>query len=203
MVVFTSTSAPPLSPGVARMHGDSDICIAALHPVDPFGQIKLYNPSLALDALKAPDLLLRWLKGVLAEHGLKVDDIYSSTSDSGRDIKHLLSVLLPAEWAWCVPHMANRALNEGMGLNVDPATSKNKEAREEIKKVRSLVEHLNKSPKMAAKFQELCVSLAAYPSCFYRSDVVRESLQGLQSSMVSCSTLSCGRSSIMRLHRNI
>lgn len=108
---------------------------------------------------KASDILFKWLKGVLAEHRLTVGDIYSSTSDAGSDIKHLLKTLLSAKWAWCVPHMANHAMNEGMGSDLDTAKSKNQGARAEIQKVKSVVEHLNKSPKMNAMFKELQVSI--------------------------------------------
>lgn len=126
-------------------------------------QLKLYHPSSALteSERRASDVLFKWLGGVLHEHGLKFTDIYSSTSDSGSDIKRLLDVLLDAEWAWCVPHMANRALTDGMGSHENPAKSKNPTCRAEIKKVKSVVEHLHKSPKMEAKFNELQVSITA------------------------------------------
>ena len=120
-------------------------------------QIKVYNPSPEIlgEASKASDVLLVWLKGVLKEHRLNLTDIYSATSDSGSDIKRLLSVLLPGEWAWCVPHMANRALIEAMDKDENPAKSKNKDARDVIKKVKCVVEHFNKSAKMDAKFKDL------------------------------------------------
>lgn len=138
------------------------------HPFDPcVCQVKLYKPSSALGPLRASGLLLRWLKGVLADHGLTVDDIYSSTSDSGGEIERLLRVFLAAEWTCSVPHVISCALNEGIGSDADPAKSKNKEARAEIRKVKSLVEHLNKSPDIGAKLQELCVSFQRrIRSCF-------------------------------------
>lgn len=120
-------------------------------------QIKVYDPSPDIlgEASKASDVLLVWLKGVLKEHRLDITDIYSATSDSGSDIKRLLSVLLPGEWAWCVPHMANRALIEAMGVDENPAKSQNKDAKDVIKKVKYVVEHFNKSARIDAKFKDL------------------------------------------------
>lgn len=83
---------------------------------------------------KASEALSRWLKGVLAEHGLSVADIYSSTSDSGSGIKRVLNALLPAEWTWCVPHMANRVFMDALGLEEVPAGSHYKAAMEVTKK---------------------------------------------------------------------
>lgn len=107
---------------------------------------------------KISDVLLKWLKGVLAEHRLTVRDIYSTTSDAGSDIQRLLETLLSARWTWCVPHMANRAMNEGMGSDLDPVKSKNQDARAEIQKLKRVVEHLNKSSQTNAVLKELQVS---------------------------------------------
>lgn len=107
--------------------------------------------------MKASEVLMKWTDYVLAEHRLSPDDIYSSTSDSGSDIKRMLDVLYDAEWAWCVPHMANRALTEATGMDGDPARSKNRACREAINAVKSVVGHLNKSGKMKKKFDELMV----------------------------------------------
>lgn len=108
----------------------------------------------------ASEVPLVWLKSVLAEHGLTVADIYSSTSDGVSDIKRLLDVRLCERWSWCVPHLANRSLNEGMGFDENSAECQNEEARAEINKVVSFVEHVSKSSEMHAKFQELQVSVA-------------------------------------------
>lgn len=84
--------------------------------------------------LKASDVLLKWTESALAEHGLTGDDIFSSTSDSGSDIKRMFDHLFEAEWAWCVPHMANRALADAVRTHVDPSKSKKQACRAEIKK---------------------------------------------------------------------
>ena len=98
-------------------------------------QIKVYNtsPEILGEASKASDVLLVWLKGVLEEHRLNLTDICSATSDSGSDIKRLLPVLLPGEWAWCISHIANCALIEAMGTYENTAKSKNMSAKMDAK----------------------------------------------------------------------
>ena len=63
----------------------------------------------------ASDILLQWLKGVLAEFGLVVDDFLSSTTDAGPDVKFLTSKLMGVLWEWCVAHMLTNAVKEACG----------------------------------------------------------------------------------------
>lgn len=51
--------------------------------------------------------------------------------------------------------MANLALIEAMSTDEKPTKSKNKDTRDIIKKVKSLVEFFNKSAKMDAEFKDL------------------------------------------------
>lgn len=50
--------------------------------------------------------------------------------------------------------MENRTLIEAMGTDENPAKSKTKDARH-VKKAKYVVEHLDKSAKMDAKFKDL------------------------------------------------
>ncbi|CAM9155530.1 unnamed protein product, partial [Discosporangium mesarthrocarpum] len=101
------------------------------------------------------DVLLLWMTTALEKHGLLRQDAATSTSDSGSDVKRLLDVLVWClGWSLCVPRIDNRALTEAMGSSLDPSRSKNKPARQELKKVKAVIEHLNKSPTMKAHFQQ-------------------------------------------------
>ncbi|CEG40648.1 Ribonuclease H-like domain [Plasmopara halstedii] len=93
------------------------------------------------------EVLYSWVIDVLAEFGLLPSDIAGSTSDGGGDIRRLLSKLLTAAfWEWCVPHLSNCALQESYGANLDPSKIGNIECRETLQTMRSVIEHLNKSP---------------------------------------------------------
>ncbi|CAM9625394.1 unnamed protein product, partial [Discosporangium mesarthrocarpum] len=119
--------------------------------------VKRFDPSTALIRTKrTSDVLLLWMTAALVEHGLLLQVMATSTSDSGKDVKRLLDVLvLRSDWSWCVPHMANRAPTEAMGSRLDPSKSKNKPARQELEKVKGVIEHLKKSSTMKAHSQEV------------------------------------------------
>ncbi|CAM9751414.1 unnamed protein product, partial [Phaeothamnion confervicola] len=103
----------------------------------------------------ASDTQLQWVVAVLAEHGLQLKHLAGSTSDSGSDIKHMCSVLLGVPWSWCLCHVINCALVEGMGTALDKSKSKNKPMRGLLTKVRKLAEHLSKSSRLRQKFLDL------------------------------------------------
>ncbi|KAL7686989.1 hypothetical protein Plhal304r1_c024g0082011 [Plasmopara halstedii] len=56
---------------------------------------------------------------------------------------------------WCVPHLSNCALQESYGTNLDPSKVGKIECRETLQKMRSVIEHLNKSPQGKQRFYEL------------------------------------------------
>ena len=108
--------------------------------------VKPFNPSTALrESDRVSDILFLWLKDVLLEFKLSSDDIMSSTTDSGGDIKRLGSTVIGCKWDWCLPHLLNCALVDAFGTSVDPAKSKNNECRAVLMAARKAIEYVNKS----------------------------------------------------------
>jgi hypothetical protein len=96
---------------------------------------------------------------VLAEVELAVDDVFSSTSDSGSDVKRLFVKVFPAHgWSWCISHLGNVALKEGFGAK-EGSASKNPEARDLLKAIKKEVTHLSQSKMKVGKgFRGPCFS---------------------------------------------
>jgi hypothetical protein len=99
---------------------------------------------------------------VLHEFKLSLDDIFSSTSDSGSDVKRLLSVAVgDKHWGWCLPHLANCALKEAFGTTLSAAATKNPAVRALWSKLKGVIEHLNKSSTMKVR----CRTQPAWYGC--------------------------------------
>lgn len=105
-------------------------------------------------------MLVVWLRALLAEQKLDAAHVYSVTSDSGSDVKRLLSVLVRCEWAWCMPQMAGSALAEAVGADGGSAESPDDQARGVIGCVKIVVERCVESAKAGARWKELRVSCA-------------------------------------------
>ncbi|CAN0016946.1 unnamed protein product [Scytosiphon promiscuus] len=117
--------------------------------------VRQFNPSKEmLESERLSGLLEKYLKSVLEEFDLDTTKLFSATSDAGSDVKRLCNVLLPGLWEWCICHMINCALVEAFGTHVDPAKSRNPQARKVIMRVKKVVEHIRKSPRAKAVFQE-------------------------------------------------
>ena len=56
---------------------------------------------------------------------------------------------------WCIPHLVNCALVETFGVLLEPAKSRNKEARNLTMKVKIVIENLNKSNNMKTGFMDI------------------------------------------------
>ena len=125
--------------------------------------IKPYKPAAEVvkstePATKASAILQQWFLGVLDEYGISGDQIFSTVTDSGSDVKRCCDVLMDSsEWEWCIPHMLNTALVEAFGAHEDPKKVKDsaKPIREFIKRVRKVVTHLNKSTTAEVCFDEI------------------------------------------------
>ena len=96
--------------------------------------------------------LKRWCEKVLSEFG---KDLCSATSDSGSHVKRLCCKLLKSHWDWCVSHLSHCALVEAFGTNLNIRMCKNMSFRGLLKKVKSVIEHVHKSPKMRTQFEDL------------------------------------------------
>lgn len=108
-------------------------------------------------------MLLEIVKSVLHEFGLDPSNLASGTTDSGSDVKAVsvngLLELYGVLWDWCKCHLMVKAAEQGFGIHLDPAKSKNPEARDLLRNVIKVGETLNKSSNLRAKFEDLQLEL--------------------------------------------
>lgn len=104
--------------------------------------VKLFRPSSAHGKVGG-EVVMKWVKQVLAQHGLRPGDFVGAVSDAGSDVKTGLGQALPREW--CLPHMLNRATIDGTGMANNVRHSKNLECRKLVESVKKVVEHANRS----------------------------------------------------------
>ncbi|CAB1117212.1 unnamed protein product [Ectocarpus sp. CCAP 1310/34] len=129
--------------------------------------VRQFNPTKELlEDNRLSALVQKHLESVLEEYGLDVSLVFSATSDSGSDVKRLCDVLLPGLWEWCVCHMINCALVEAFGTHVDSAKSRNPGARKVITMGKKVVEHIPKSPRAKAIFEQ--EQVRQYAQCYHR-----------------------------------
>ncbi len=119
--------------------------------------VRAYNPSVQqmMGEKKASELLFDWCKVILQEYCIDAErHILTSCSDSRSDVKHALEKVLPTHREWCISHLSHLALADAFGCSVDPCKTKNSELREVIGKCRKIMETVNKSRVLKAKFNE-------------------------------------------------
>ena len=86
------------------------------------------------------------------------NDVLSSNGDGGPDALRMNVKLVDACTEWCGGHWMNRLMIDGFGCSIDPAKSKNIEARTIIEAVKKTVEKINKSDKLTQLFGEQLVN---------------------------------------------
>ena len=75
--------------------------------------VKLFRPAPELsDESRLSEVLLIWVREVLAEYDLADSDLFSTVTDAGSDVRRLCVKVMTASWEWCIPHMLNTALVE-------------------------------------------------------------------------------------------
>ncbi len=122
--------------------------------------VKPFNPSSAIrKSHRLSDIIFTWVRDVLHEFGLSLNDLMSATTDAGSDIKRFGDVLLDCKWEWCLCHMLNCALVEAFGSQVDPKKSTNKAARALISRAKKMIEHCNKSHPTQVQLKEIQASV--------------------------------------------
>ena len=99
--------------------------------------------------------LRRWCEKLLNEFGIELKDFCSATSDSGSDVKRLCCKLLTSHWDWCVSHLSNCASVDAFGTNLNIRMCKNMACSGLLKKLKSVIEHVHKSPEMRTQFDDL------------------------------------------------
>ena len=85
---------------------------------------------------------------VLVEFNIDLDDILTSSTDSGSNIKRALDVVFKTLREWCTSHLLNISLVDAFGTCVD------KKARAIFSRVRRFIELVNKPGMFKAVFHE-------------------------------------------------
>ena len=79
------------------------------------------------------------------------DDVLTSCTDSGSDVKRALEVVFPTIREWCVSHLLHLALADAFGSHVDPKKTKYSEVHELMNSCRKVIETVNKSKLLKIK----------------------------------------------------
>ncbi len=119
--------------------------------------VRAYNPTAKQmeGEKKASELLMDWCKLILQEYNIHPEKhILTSCSDSGSDVKRALEVVFPTHREWCVSHLTHLALADAFGSSVDPSKTKNADIRRVLNDCRKVIETVNKSKVLKAKFDE-------------------------------------------------
>ncbi|KAI0560973.1 hypothetical protein FGB62_95g0103 [Gracilaria domingensis] len=120
--------------------------------------VRQFNPSITLASSgQLSDILHLWVHKIFIEFDLDSKYLFSSTSDSGSDIRRLCSKLLPGYWDWCLRHLLNCVLVDAFGTSLKSEGVRNTTCRGLLKDVKKIIEHLNKSSTMRRKFDDIQV----------------------------------------------
>lgn len=116
--------------------------------------VKLFRPSPTLGKVGG-EVVMKWVRQVLAQHGLDPGKFAGAVSDAGSDVKTGVGKVFPREW--CLPHMLNRATIDGTGMSNQARNTKNLECRKLVMDVKQVVEHANRSHNFKVLFGISCV----------------------------------------------
>jgi len=109
--------------------------------------VRAFNPTTDdMASRQASNLLIEWMIRILEEFGIEAeDDVLTSCTDSGSDVKRALEKVFPTHREWCVSHLLHLALADAFGSSVDPNKTKNKDVRLLLNQCRKVIETVNKS----------------------------------------------------------
>jgi hypothetical protein len=115
--------------------------------------VRGYNPTAEqIKQGKASELLIEWMNSILEEFGVNPpEDVLTSCTDSGSDVKRALEVVFPTHREWCISHILHLGLADAFGSHIDPNKTKNGEVRELMNACRKIVETVNKSKLLKIK----------------------------------------------------
>jgi len=112
---------------------------------------------------RASDLLVDWMKLILNEFDIDAEDnVLTSCTDSGSDVKRALEVVFPTIREWCVSHFLHLALADAFGSHVDPNKTKNSEVRDLLNSCRKVIETVNKSKLLKVKVDNKMIQEFGY-----------------------------------------
>ena len=84
--------------------------------------VKLFRPDPTLGGKVTGEIVVKWTRQMLADHGIDEKDIAGAVTDNGSDVASGIGLAFPREW--CFPHMINRALIDVTGMNPSGVGSK-------------------------------------------------------------------------------
>ncbi|GMF20515.1 unnamed protein product [Phytophthora fragariaefolia] len=96
---------------------------------------KMFNPSYRDRDGRIRKPFKTWLNKMPKDFGLSTNDFYGSASDSGGDVKYMLSSELHLKWEWCFAHIAHAATKMSCGLNGKKSREANPDMAELISKM--------------------------------------------------------------------
>ncbi|ETO83410.1 hypothetical protein F444_02566 [Phytophthora nicotianae P1976] len=98
----------------------------------------------------------RWITEILRDFGLSTNDFYGSTSDSGPDVKWMMTKGIGLQWEWCMPHLTNAAIKTAFGIASQRKASKNLPATALVSRIASTTFAVRSNASMGSLFSELC-----------------------------------------------
>ncbi|CAM9356498.1 unnamed protein product, partial [Sphacelaria rigidula] len=98
--------------------------------------LKLFRPHRCLDK-HSGDVVFKWIIQVLAQHGIRHEDIPGAVTDAGSDIRS--GVVSAWSWEWCFAHLVNRATIDATGMSPAKDRSKNVQCRELLELIKRMV----------------------------------------------------------------
>lgn len=114
--------------------------------------VKKYIRGNEVSDERAGECVRLWSGQVLEEWGFDWKDVLGAVTDSGSDVKFAFGHTPGIFREWCIPHLLNRAIIEGFGLSLSPATSKNPQSRALCGDMKKDIEHMHKSTKDNVSF---------------------------------------------------
>ncbi|ETP52443.1 hypothetical protein F442_02544 [Phytophthora nicotianae P10297] len=98
----------------------------------------------------------RWITEILRDFGLSTNDFYGSTSDSGPDVKWMMTKGIGLQWEWCMPHLTKAAIKTAFGIASQRKASKNLPATDLVSRIASTTFAVRSNASMGSLFSELC-----------------------------------------------
>ena len=78
--------------------------------------IRYYDKSqINKNAYTASELLREWTKSIFREFSIDLFTIFSAKTDSGSEVKYMITKPMAANWDWCVAHMLTNTVKEACG----------------------------------------------------------------------------------------
>jgi hypothetical protein len=118
--------------------------------------VRGFNPGREqMESQAASELLVDWCTIILKEFGITPEqDILTSCTDSGSDVKKALEKVFPTIREWCVSHLTHLALADAFGSHIDPKKTKNSDMRNFLMRCRKVIEKVNKSKNLKVTLEK-------------------------------------------------